>query len=202
MARHLEFDEKDALTAAMHAFRRRGYAGVSIKMLEAETGLSSGSIYNSFGGKDAIFERALAHYNETIVDKRIRMHLVDRDPVAGLTSLFQSLLHEPGDAAHGCLLTNCSIEFAGRDSLAGAAVSAGFDRFLGAFKAALMSAPDADEVWAELASLRLLTYYQGLLVLIRHGHDKVALQRTIGPEILAIVAGGPARVGPAGGGAQ
>jgi hypothetical protein len=43
MARLLEFDETEALTAAMHAFRRLGYSGVSIKTLEAETRLSSGS---------------------------------------------------------------------------------------------------------------------------------------------------------------
>lgn len=196
MARHLEFDESAVLTAAMHAFRRLGYAGVSIKTLEAETGLSSGSIYNSFGGKDAIFERCLAHYNDTVVDKRIRLHLVGREPVAALTSLFQSLLHEPDDAAYGCLLTNCSIEFAGQGSLAGASVRAGFDKFLVAFEAALMSAPDADADWARLTSLRLLAYYQGLLVLIRHGHDKAALHRTIEPEIAAIAGGRPARVEP------
>ncbi|NVK47015.1 MAG: hypothetical protein HWE33_11990 [Rhodobacteraceae bacterium] len=44
MASTQEFNEADALTAAMHAFRKYGYAGVSIKTLEAETELSSGSI--------------------------------------------------------------------------------------------------------------------------------------------------------------
>jgi len=68
MARELEFDKNEALTAAMNAFRRLGYGGVSIKTLEAETGLSSGSIYNSFGGKDAMFDRVLRHYNKNVVE--------------------------------------------------------------------------------------------------------------------------------------
>ena len=176
MARPQEFDENKALTAAMHVFRRHGYGGVSVKTLEAETGLSSGSIYNSFGGKAEVFERVLAHYNETVVDKRIRVHLgnPDLDPGTRLISLFQSLLEEPDGGTFGCLLTNSAVEFSGQDTAVGAAIRAGFERFLAAFKATVLGLPDTSEEKAERMSLRLLAYYQGLLVLIRHGHDKAA----------------------------
>lgn len=186
MARLLEFNEAEALTAAMHTFRRFGYNGVSIKTLEAETGLSSGSLYNSFGGKDAVFERVLTHYNETVVKKRIQIHLGALEPVAGLISLFQSLLDEPEDGAFGCLLTNTAIEFAGQDNNASQGVRLGFGLFLTAFEAALMRLPNVSSRAAVCASLRLLTYYQGLLVLIRHGYDKAALRNTIITEINAI----------------
>lgn len=186
MARLLEFDKNAALTAAMHAFRRLGYAGVSIKTLEAETGLSSGSIYNSFGGKDAVFQRVLHHYNETVVAKRIRVHLDGADPVQGLVALFQSLLEEPDGGAFGCLLTNSAIELAGSDTVANAEVRLGFDRLLEAFTTALMTLPGACPDTAKTMSLRLLSYYQGLLVLIRHGYDKPALRDTIRSEIKSI----------------
>ena len=75
MARALEFDQDQALTSAMAVFRRLGYAGVSIKALEAETGLSSGSIYNSFGSKEALFARAVVHYNQIVVRQRLLTHL-------------------------------------------------------------------------------------------------------------------------------
>lgn len=187
MARPLEFDENKALTAAMHAFRRHGYGGVSVKTLEAETGLSSGSIYNSFGGKEAVFDRVLSHYNETVVEKRIRVHLRGADPVTGLISLFQSLLEEPDGGAFGCLLTNSAVEFSGQDTVVGAAIRDGFAQFLAAFKAAILCLPGTCEEKAERMSLRLLAYYQGLLVLVRHGHSKADLRDTIKDEITAII---------------
>ena len=186
MARPLEFDETKALNAAMHAFRRLGYGGGSIKTLESVTGLSSGSIYNSFGGKDAVFQRVLEHYNATVVTNRIRDHLGDAAPNTGLVSLFQSLLEEPDGAAFGCLLTNSSIEFAGRDNIASTAIQQGFEQFLTAFKTILLRDPKVNANEAERMSLRLLIFYQGLLVLIRHGYDKPALRSTIKTEINAI----------------
>ena len=186
MARQLEFDAGEALNRAMHAFRKFGYAGVSIKTLEAETGLSSGSLYNSFGGKDAVFERSLTHYNETVVKKRISLHLDAARPIDGLVSLFTSLLEEPGGTAFGCLLTNSAIEFAGAGD-ASTEIRRGYDLFLSAFKALLLKTGMTSENEAEAKSLRLLTFYQGLLVLIRHGYDKNFLRTTIQDEISAIM---------------
>ncbi|MBL4646659.1 MAG: TetR/AcrR family transcriptional regulator, partial [Rhizobiales bacterium] len=151
-----------------------------------ETGLSSGSIYHSFGGKDAVFARVLSHYNDVVVAKRIREHLQNAEPMAGLISLFESLLDEPNDGAFGCLLTNSSIEFAGRENFAAAGIQQGFDLLLSAFKTALMRVPNINEDEAGRMSLRLHIYYQGLLVLIRHGYDKAALRNTIETEIKAI----------------
>jgi TetR/AcrR family transcriptional regulator, transcriptional repressor for nem operon len=187
MARPIEFDENRALTAAMHAFRKLGYSGVSIKTLEAETGLSSGSIYNSFGGKDEVFDRVLAHYNDTVVEKRIRLYLGDSDPVMGLISLFQSLLEEPAGEAFGCLLTNSAVEFPGQGPAVNANIRTGFERFLMAFKATILRLPNTSETEAERMSLRLLAYYQGVLILVRHGYDKAALRDTIEDEITAIM---------------
>lgn len=186
MPRQLEFDENAALCAAMDAFRRLGYAGVSIKMLEAETGLSSGSIYNSFGSKDAVFERALEHYNSVVVQKRIRDHLGGKGPAEGLATLFESLLDEPEDGAFGCLLTNCAIEFPGSEAKAGTEIRRGFQLLLDAFSTALLSIPGATPDAANATSMRLLAYYQGLLVLIRHGYDKSMLRAAIRSEINCI----------------
>lgn len=186
MPRQLEFDEGAALSAAMDAFRRRGYSGVSIKTLEAETGLSSGSIYNSFGSKDAVFESVLKHYNTVVVQKRIHSHLDGHDPVEGLATLFESLLDEPDDGAFGCLLTNCAVEFPGSETKAGIEIGRGFNLLLDAFSTALLAMPRVQPDAVNATSLRLLAYYQGLLVLIRHGYDKSTLRATIQSEIKSI----------------
>nr|WP_252726498.1 TetR/AcrR family transcriptional regulator [Tritonibacter mobilis] len=170
----------------MAVFRRLGYAGVSIKALEAETGLSSGSIYNSFGSKEALFARAVVHYNQIVVRQRLLTHLQGKPAFAGLASLFESLLDEPGGKAFGCLLTNSAIEFAGQETEASAALRAGFDLLQTGFTEALLTLPQMTQPDAERGALRLLAFYQGLLVLIRNGHDKEALRATIPPELKAI----------------
>jgi hypothetical protein len=101
-------------------------------------------IYNSFDGKDAVFGRVMRHYNDTVVESRIREHLDGAKPTKGLVTLFESLLDEPDDKAFGCLLTNSAIEFAGSDTFASAEIRQGFERFLSAFSAALMGIRGAD----------------------------------------------------------
>ena len=187
MPRQLEFDENAALTGAMHAFRQHGYRNVSIKILEKQTGLASGSIYNSYGGKQGIFDRAFGHYIETVVKKRIAAHLSHEVPGTGLLDLFLTLLEEPGGQSHGCLLTNCAIEQAGEDSIADKYVSEGFRLLEEGFVKSLSAVPGFPVDQITITAIRLLVFYQGLLVLIRHGHDKAALKKTIIAEIKSIV---------------
>lgn len=165
----------------MEAFRRDGYAGTSIKSLERDTGLSSGSLYNSFGDKDAIFRKALVHYNRVVVAERMEDHLDQRSPIEGLRSLFLSLLDEPGGGSSGCLLTNSAVEFGVRESPAKRDVQGGFQIEEGAFMAALGRLPDVSAN-APARAIKLLALYQGILVLIRSGYSKAKLQDMINDE--------------------
>ena len=45
----------EILTAARRAFARHGYEGATVKVLEAETGLSRGAIFHHFRDKEALF---------------------------------------------------------------------------------------------------------------------------------------------------
>lgn len=45
----------EILEAARRAFARHGYEGATVKVLEAETGLSRGAIFHHFKDKDALF---------------------------------------------------------------------------------------------------------------------------------------------------
>jgi AcrR family transcriptional regulator len=181
MARPLEFEVEPVLDAAVEAFRHCGYGGTSIKSLEQATGLSSGSLYNSFGDKDAIFHRALARYTETVVAGRLAEHLMDNDPLAGLRTLFLTLLDEPGGGSFGCLLTNTAVECGPWQSEVGADVQCGFllqeEALLAAVQRLVPFRPDAEQV-----SRRLLALYQGILVLIRSQYPKNRLREMIAFE--------------------
>ena len=45
----------EILGAARRAFARHGYEGATVKVLEAETGLSRGAIFHHFKDKEALF---------------------------------------------------------------------------------------------------------------------------------------------------
>ncbi|MCY1126913.1 TetR/AcrR family transcriptional regulator [Frigidibacter sp. RF13] len=180
MPRTREFDEEKVLTAAMHAFRKRGYAGNSIKDLSAATGLTTGSIYNSYGDKDGLFAAALEHYNRTVLARRIAAYAATGRGIDGLKTLFLTLLQEPDGGSYGCLITNTAVEFGGGAPVPGPTV-AGLatlrDLFADRLGAAGLPGPAV-----EAGAMRLLALYQGVLVLIRAGEDKESLARMIEAE--------------------
>ncbi|MET0698826.1 MAG: TetR/AcrR family transcriptional regulator [Mycobacterium sp.] len=65
MARPREFDRATALHQAMHTFwEHGGFDRTSISQLTAAMGISSPSLYAAFGGKQGLFDEAVARYAE------------------------------------------------------------------------------------------------------------------------------------------
>jgi AcrR family transcriptional regulator len=56
------FDQDEALERAMHVFWRKGFEGASLNDLTAAMGIQPASLYQAFGNKRALFEKALAQY--------------------------------------------------------------------------------------------------------------------------------------------
>lgn len=63
MSRPRQFDECEALDAALATFWRCGYDGCSMDDLLAATGLQRQSLYNAFGDKQSLFLAVLARYS-------------------------------------------------------------------------------------------------------------------------------------------
>jgi AcrR family transcriptional regulator len=56
------FDQDKALDRAMDVFWSKGFEGASLNDLTAAMGIRPASIYQAFGNKQALFEKALARY--------------------------------------------------------------------------------------------------------------------------------------------
>jgi TetR/AcrR family transcriptional regulator, transcriptional repressor for nem operon len=185
MGRNRAYDEDSVLSEAMHAFRHRGYQAVSIRDLEDATGLKAGSIYNSFGDKAGLFDAAFAHYNRSVLAGRIDRHAPAEAGLDGLRVLFTSLLHEQDGEAFGCLITNTAVELGGAVP-PHHCVEEGLGLLTRTFADRLDTAQRTGDLRAGVASrnaaVKLLALYQGLLVLIRAGHDKAPLERLIHDE--------------------
>jgi TetR/AcrR family transcriptional regulator, transcriptional repressor for nem operon len=167
MARPRAFDEQEVLTAAMHAFRRHGYAHISVADLETATGLRTSSLYNAFGDKAGLFRRALDHYVSSFVAPRLTTYAGDRATLHDLERLFLTLFEPPLDDGYGCLVVNSAAEFGSGDSIAHGGVRLGLELVHRHVLAVVRR-----EVGVEAADARaahLVLVYQGLLVLSRAG---------------------------------
>lgn len=110
MGRSRTFDEGKALKKVMVAFWRQGFAETSIKDLEAASGLSAGSLYNSFGGKEALFEIAILHYMEQIVEPRLNSTLRTSNALAGLKAYLEETIEPSNNNKYlGCLVLNAHL---------------------------------------------------------------------------------------------
>jgi AcrR family transcriptional regulator len=72
-AEQLAARRTEILDAARRAFARYGYEGATVKVLEAETGLSRGAIFHHFRDKDALF-LALAEDDAAAMTETVAAH--------------------------------------------------------------------------------------------------------------------------------
>jgi TetR/AcrR family transcriptional regulator, transcriptional repressor for nem operon len=167
MARPRAFDEQEVLTAAMHAFRREGYAHISVVDLEAATGLRTSSLYHAFGDKAGLFRRALDHYVSSFVAPRLATYAGGEATLDDLEQLFLTLFHAPLDDGYGCLVVNSAAEFGSADSIASDGVRLAMSLVHRHVEDVLRR--ELGPAAAEAHAARLVLIYQGLLVLSRAG---------------------------------
>lgn len=178
MARPRAFDEDTVLTAAMHTFRRLGYARASVSELEAATGLRASSLYNAYGDKAGLYRRALDHYLASFVGPRLAVYAGPDATIEDLEGLFLSLLVPPYDDGHGCLVANSAAEFGSTPSIASDGVRAGIEAVRR--HAADVLGRELGPSAARTAAARVVLLYQGFLLLGRAGlldDDHVAAVR-------------------------
>lgn len=93
MSRAKEFDQEIAIEKAMELFCQKGYAATSVRDLVAHLGVSSSSLYDTFGDKDAIFLQALKrHSNKERAMLRQALGQPGGDPKVVLAQMFGALI--------------------------------------------------------------------------------------------------------------
>lgn len=102
-----------ALENAMQLFWQRGYEAASLQDLQAATGLSKSSLYQTYPSKQAWFVAAFSRY----VAQRRALLLEQLDasasPLAFIRERLLSVLEDdgPGGVPRGCMLVNVANEF-------------------------------------------------------------------------------------------
>jgi len=118
MARPREFDEAAVLDAAIERFWQSGYEATSVRDLADEMNIAGASLYNAFGDKRSLYERALNRYLDQTFRKRIRRLEPSLPPREAIIAFLQEIVKRSlaDKQRRGCMLVNSAIESAPHDA--------------------------------------------------------------------------------------
>ncbi|NPT54378.1 TetR/AcrR family transcriptional regulator [Paraburkholderia elongata] len=177
MARPLEFDRNQALTCAVDAFWRDGYASLSANDLAAHMGVAKSSMYNTFGSKRDVLIQAVTNYASTRT-AAVRATLGGGSTGAKLRAMLLDVASH-NDGGRGCLLVNTAVELGPHDEGVRQLVKAGFEGMMGSFEEVIRSGQargDIDsKVDAAKQAMTLVAGIAGLRVMAKSGFTKKQL---------------------------
>lgn len=188
MARPREFDEGAVLDAAVLRFWSRGYEATSVRDLVENTGLTAASLYNAFGDKRAIYEKALERYVERILADRLRRFetLAPREAIAAFFA--EIVARSLADRERkGCMLVNAALDVAPHDPdfrrLVAEVLVEIEAFFLGRLKAGQADGSITRSLPAATLAHHLLGVLMGLRVLARVRPERDLLEGVVAPSL-------------------
>ncbi len=190
LGRPREFDEEAALEKILNVFWSKGFEGTSLSDLTAATGLQKGSLYAAFGDKRAMYQKALALYDRTVINGATTMLVASDSPEQALDTLLQSSIDTALKKKNrrGCFLCNATVDQAAVDAETEKVVQASLGRLRRALQELLVKLPvtaiDADQRQAKAE--HLLAVYFGLNVMAKAGHPEDALRQAKDDALLDI----------------
>ena len=99
-----QFDEQTILARIMNLFQKNGYENTTFEQMVAESGLSRSSLYNTFGGKKKLMERAMKMYLETEAEQFNQQLRDEESGVDTLKSLIENFSKPSNKGCRDCLV--------------------------------------------------------------------------------------------------
>lgn len=184
MARKKQFEEHEILTKATDLFWKQGFHATSIQDLVNHLKINRASLYDTFGGKEELFNKALENYRNQNKEA-IKIFLEKQTSIKeGLKNLF--LLAITGEKTHqekGCFVINCMTELIPNNSTMLEIAIQNKEEFEGFFIEYLKKGVKNGEISPQkniesIASF-LFMFYSGLKVVVKTNPSKEELEKTI-----------------------
>ncbi|MEU1784828.1 TetR/AcrR family transcriptional regulator [Streptomyces sparsogenes] len=181
MSGRKQFDVTAALDQAMRVFWQRGYADASLGALASATGLGRGSLYGTFGDKDALFRKSLDRYVDTYgvqYEQALASH--PGDPVRAIEAFFDVVLARIADPSvpAGCLIAHSAVHAPILKEENSVHVRALLDTQRARVRAALADSAAEPRVLDELTTY-IVAVNQSLAVLSRAGASEAELRGVV-----------------------
>jgi len=204
MARPKAFDEAAALDAAIECFWSRGYEATSVRDLAAAMGIVGPSLYNTFGDKRALYQRALAHYVERGFCERVRRFESQLAPRAAIGAFFDEIieLSLADEQRKGCMIVNSALELAPHDAEFREALALVLRDMQAFFLRCVKAGQEAGTInagqSAEDLARMLLGLLMGLRVLARARPEAELLRGLVRPALALLDDAGAGKLGLSG----
>lgn len=179
------FNEDEVLEKAMLLFWKKGYADTSIQNLVDELGISRGSLYDTYGGKEDLFLKSFERYREGQIARSAAFLKSQTELRKGIQSLLEfaidNLVGDPD--VKGCFVVNATTELVPTNEKVTGILNQNKTRFEGLFKAFLARAVENGQLpetrSAQELSTYLYTLYSGLMVVAKVDPDKKKLYTVV-----------------------
>jgi TetR/AcrR family transcriptional regulator, transcriptional repressor for nem operon len=185
-----QFDEQAMIATALDVFWRKGLHDATMQDLAAATGVQRGSLYNAYGDKEAIFQRAFDQYAAQLMEICGQALAEGNDIAARLRNFLDLLIANmtSGSPPRGCLTTRTALDV----TISSAAVRARVQGVLSGLEQlvaqTLSSAPDKRlAANANRLARVVVTFTRGLAVMERAGSSRKQLRESAATFVDALV---------------
>lgn len=172
-----QFDRNEVVDKSIELFWKNGFSGSSMQQVVEATGLKPGSIYHSFGNKEALFREALERYAQKSF-AHIR-NVLDTAPSVGegVCQHLEAVIEQSTrEKYYSCFLIKTRLELAAEGNELHKCASAKLDEIEALFQSYLekefdetVSCQRAASIMLHIFGIRVYGYQQGSADRMRQG---------------------------------
>ena len=134
----------------MALFWEQGYEATSMQDLVDAMEIGRGSLYETFGSKEQLFERALSRYVDRGLSAMIACVENAADPLEGVRSLLRGAVQGRSDSSCcGCFMVNTAVEMTQRSPEVAEVLRSSWSRLEKTIVAALVRAQESGQLSAD-----------------------------------------------------
>ncbi|SFS64835.1 TetR/AcrR family transcriptional regulator [Paenibacillus sp. BC26] len=187
MARTKEFDEDAVLLKAMVLFWDQGFEKTSMQDLVTRMGIHKGSLYDTFGDKQALYNRALKRYVELFeqaVKRPVKSRMAETHSAKeAIRMILEMAIQKNDEVPSGCFMVNTAVELAKQDAVSRDLVQMGWETIEQFIHDIIVEGQQSGEISREHNARRLSHFYNnaltGLRVMIKTSSDNDKLTSII-----------------------
>jgi TetR/AcrR family transcriptional repressor of nem operon len=176
------FDIDEATDRATEVFWKKGFEATSMADLTAAMNINKGSLYNAFGSKKDLFDRALARYDEKNRAAKLAKLRQQDDAVAAIYTFFDGFVEEAREDPRnlGCFVINTAQDLPNQPPEVTRIIRNALDDIEGFFRDMIRKGQETGDipasVNAEKTAQALLSMVAGLRLLSRGATGVPALE--------------------------
>jgi TetR/AcrR family transcriptional repressor of nem operon len=127
----------------MEVFWEKGFQGTSMQDLVDRMGINRGSLYDTFGNKEALYHAAVDRYCAQRTEGMLDLLARPGEPRAVLEAFFAQVIDNvTGPKSNGCMMTNAAVELGNQCARTSEKAVANRVRMEEAFSALVARQPD------------------------------------------------------------